>query len=163
LLDPRKRHDAATDELARLSAELADALEAHRQARRLVAATDTPGAARGATLTREEALMLLHDHWEDECYLALWAEAPSGQGTLGVIELRGPLTNTLGIRGAASRPDETRDIMGTLYMIGGHPFMLPALPGTIRERDNGLDFELTDGLKLRIGWTTPEVRPHGDS
>lgn len=41
--------------------------------------------------------------------------------------------------------------------MGEQPFSLPELPGTIRESNNGLDFDLTDGLTLRIAWADPEA------
>jgi len=149
------------DEFERLSTTLTKALAARAHARRDRGAPAAAGRLRRVgerMLTREEALMLLHDHWEEECYLALWALVPDELGgAVGVIEFHGLLTNPLGPEDAADLPGETRDIMGALYMIGGHPFTLPALPGAIWERDHGLDFELTDGLTLRIGWARPDV------
>lgn len=45
-----------------------------------------------------------------------------------------------------------------VYGVGNdYWFSLPRLPGTIRESMNGLDFQLTDELTLRIGFHDPDA------
>jgi hypothetical protein len=45
-----------------------------------------------------------------------------------------------------------------VYGVGNdHWFSLPPLPGTIRESMNGLDFQLTDALTMRIGFHDPDA------
>lgn len=50
-----------------------------------------------------------------------------------------------------------------LYAIGGGGgpawSLPPELPGTIREREHGLDFELGVGLTLRVAWPGPSGYP----
>jgi hypothetical protein len=102
------------------------------------------------TLTREQAQLLLHDHFGEDCYFGLWAE---GEGApVGVVEFDGPLTQALEPADSADVPAPVRDLLGPLYAIGGQPFVLPPLPGAIVERDGGLDFALGHGLTLRIAW-----------
>jgi hypothetical protein len=69
-----------------------------------------------------------------------------------VVEVRGE--DVIWIHGRLERLTPPLTLGGSpLYRIGGATtFPLPPLPGTIRERDNGLDFELTDGLTLRVAW-----------
>jgi hypothetical protein len=115
-------------------------------------------------LTRGQALMLLHDHLGEEVYVGLWT---SGNGTDGmsagaqceVISLRGVLAHTVDpgvVANSPSVPDTTRETFGYLYTVGDKLIVLAPLPGTIHESGHGLNFELTDGLRLRIAWKAPD-------
>lgn len=114
------------------------------------------------TLTREQALLLLHDHLGEPGYVGLWAEVPATDdappGAIGVLEAHGVLAHALDVADTADMPAAQRDVFGTLYKVGDQPFTLPALPGTITERDHGLDFALTEGLTLRVAWQAPGER-----
>ena len=62
------------------------------------------------------------------------------------------------LAGAPALPDETRETFGYLYTVGDRHIVLAPLPGTITEGGNGLNFELTEGLRLRIAWKAPDER-----
>jgi hypothetical protein len=62
-------------------------------------------------------------------------------------------------RPATPIPADTRDIFGSTYTIGDRSLLLPELPGTITETSDGIEFQLTDGLVLRIAWAAnPEAK-----
>ena len=108
------------------------------------------------TLTREQALLVLHDHFGEQCMFALYAEVPDAAGgVVEVLEFHGELRHALGAEDAADASADVRDAMGTLYAIGGQTFTLPALPGTITQSGDGLSFLLADGLVLRVAWQAP--------
>jgi hypothetical protein len=113
------------------------------------------------SLTREQALLLLHDHLGERIYFGLRVNVDATDdmpgGSHPVIELHGELTHPVegGVELAeASVPDTTREIFGYVYKVGEQPVCLPPLPGTIAYHGHGLDFELTDGLTLRVAWQT---------
>jgi hypothetical protein len=102
------------------------------------------------TLTHEQARLRLHDHVGENVYAGLQARGESG--TSEVFSLHGRLRHPLGERPGGPIPTETRDVFGSAYVIGDQSLMLPSLPGTITEANEGVEFELTDGLVLRIAW-----------
>jgi hypothetical protein len=102
------------------------------------------------TLTHEQARLRLHDHVGENVYAGLQARGESG--TSEVFSLHGRLRHPLGERPGEPIPTETRDVFGSAYVIGDQSLMLPSLPGTITEANEGVEFELTDGLVLRIAW-----------
>jgi hypothetical protein len=112
-------------------------------------------------LTHGEARMRLNDHIGERAYFGLRVSSDGGDrpaGSFPVIELHGRLGRPW--KAGTLRevvPDRDREIFGAVYKVGEQPFSLPELPGTIRESNNGLDFELTDDLTLRIAWADPET------
>jgi hypothetical protein len=102
------------------------------------------------TLTHEQARLRLHDHVGENVYAGLQVRGESG--TSEVFSLHGRLRHPLGERPGEPIPTEARDVFGSAYLIGDQSLMLPSLPGTITEANEGVEFELTDGLVLRIAW-----------
>lgn len=112
------------------------------------------------TLTHQEARLRLHDHLGENIYAGLQARGESG--TVEIFSLHGRLGHPHGERPATSPiPAETRDIFGSTYTIGGRALLLPELPGTITEIGDGIEFELTEGLVLRIVWAANPEHAHG--
>jgi len=108
------------------------------------------------TLTHEQALRRLHDHLGEEVYVGL--EVGGGGGGSEVIGLHGKLRHPYNEMPAAPGPDDVRDRFASVYTVGGQDVTFPPLPGAITESANGLDFELTAGIVLRIGWNVPGRR-----
>jgi hypothetical protein len=102
------------------------------------------------TLTREQALLRVRDHLGEEVYVGL--EVHSGGGGSEVIGLHGKLRQPY---------KDVRDTFGSVYTVGGQDVRLASLPGTITETANGLNFGLTAGIALRIGWNAHERRDSG--
>jgi hypothetical protein len=104
------------------------------------------------TLTRDQALALVNDHIGEPVYVGLRMVGSEG-GSYKVFVFQGDLQHQ-----PLSGIGSTHPLAATLrenfavYMVGDHFLGLPPLPGTIRENENGLDFELTDGLILRVQW-----------
>jgi hypothetical protein len=113
----------------------------------------------GETLSREEALARLEQHIGERCQFGLWAGPPPVR-VEGGIEVPGE--EVLWVDGKLDVIHRSPEADASpLYCIGGlsFSFLLPPLPGTISERDHGLDFELTDGLTLRLAWPGPSGHP----
>ncbi len=107
------------------------------------------------TLTYAEALSKIEEHLGQRCQFGLWAGAAPVLVD-GVIEVRGE--EVMWMQGELVRETPPLDGNSSRFSIGGRlgsSFFLPPLPGVIKERDHGLDFELTDGLTLRIAWPGP--------
>jgi hypothetical protein len=102
------------------------------------------------TLTHEQARLRLHDHIGGNVRAGLLVRGESGISE--VFSLHGRLRHPLGEHPGESIPTAARDIFGSAYTIGDQSILLPALPGTITEANDGIDFELADGLVLRIAW-----------
>jgi hypothetical protein len=111
------------------------------------------------TLTHEQARLRLHDHLGENVYAGLQVRGESRMSE--VFSLHGTLGHPLGERPATPIPADTRDIFGSAYTIGDLSLMLPELPGTITETGDGIEFQLTDGLVLRIAWATNPEDAHG--
>jgi hypothetical protein len=111
------------------------------------------------TLTHKQARLRLHDHVGENVYagLQVWGES----GLSEVFSLHGTLRHPLGEQPATPIRADTRDIFGSVYMLGDRSFLLPELPGTITETNDGIEFELTDGLVLRIAWAANPEDAHG--
>jgi hypothetical protein len=101
-------------------------------------------------ITREQALLRLHDHVGENIYAGLHVRRQ--HGLTEIFSLHGRLRHPLGEDPPKGLPHETRDTFGSLYVIGENALVLPELPGTITEADHGIEFELTDGLMLRMAW-----------
>ncbi len=110
-------------------------------------------------LTHEQARLRLHDHVGENVYAGLQARGESG--TSEVFSLHGRLSHPLGERPGEPIPADTRDVFGSVYVIGDQSLLLPSLPGTITEANDGIEFELTDGLVLRIAWAVNPEDAHG--
>jgi hypothetical protein len=108
------------------------------------------------TLTHEQALRRLHDHLGEKVDVGL--EVRSGGGGSEVIGLYGKLGHPYDDMSDAPVPDDVRDRFGSVYTVGGQEVRLSSLPGTITESANGLDFELTAEIVLRIGWNAAKRR-----
>jgi len=111
------------------------------------------------TLTHEQARLRLHDHLGENVYAGLQVRGESGMSE--VFSLHGTLGHPLGERPATPIPAETRDIFGSAYTIGDRSLLLPELPGTITETSDGIEFQLTDGLVLRIAWAANPEDAYG--
>ena len=107
-------------------------------------------------LTHEQALRRLHDHLGEEVDVGL--EVRSGGGGSEVIGLHGKLRHPYSEMSDAPVPDDVRDRWDSFYTVGGQEVRLSPLSGTITETANGLDFELTAEIVLRIGWNAAERR-----
>jgi hypothetical protein len=121
--------------------------------------------ADGETLTREQALLRLHDHLGEYVRFMIRVKTPDADdmpaGDHPIIELDGVLAHP--VEGGAeladaSLPPATREIFGYLYKVGEQTVSLPPLPGTIREWGNGIDFQIDERLVLRIAWRDPDYR-----
>jgi hypothetical protein len=117
------------------------------------------------TITRGQAMMMLHDHLGEDVYVGLWTGGDGTDVTLAgqveVLSMRGTLGHRQSpddLAGAPALPDRTRETFGYLYTVGDRHIVLAPLPGTITEGGNGLNFELTEGLRLRIAWKAPDDR-----
>ncbi len=116
------------------------------------------------TITYEEARLRLHDHIGEHIYFGLWSAGEVSQTE--IISLHGTLTHPVEASADladANLPAETRDTFGATYTVEpdaaaraagtGRGFLnLPPLPGTITETDNGLNFDIAEGVRLRIAW-----------
>ena len=49
-----------------------------------------------------------------------------------------------------------RERIGYVIGVGEQYIQLPPLPGAIKERGDGIDFDLTEGLTLRMAWPAEE-------
>jgi hypothetical protein len=107
------------------------------------------------SLTREQALLMLTEHVGERVRLALCLEATDEMPLLPAIAVQGELSRPQDQHPIPVAPQE-RDVLGVLFTVGGQIVCLPPLPGTIRERPNGLDFELTDVLTLSVAWPGPD-------
>ncbi len=109
----------------------------------------------GRLVTHDEALKMIDEHLGDKCYVGLLVERHDrehAENPVPVFHLIAELGNKL-----APKPPRLDPGAG-LYDVGTDSFHLPPLAGTIRARDNGLDFELADTVTLRIAWRgSPEV------
>ncbi len=112
-----------------------------------------------STITYEQARLRLHDHLGENVYAGLQVRGESGMSE--VFSLHGRLSHPLGERPGESISTGTRDIFGSAYVIGDQSLLLPSLPGTITEANDGIEFELTDGLVLRIAWAANPEDAHG--
>jgi hypothetical protein len=114
---------------------------------------------RDKTLTHEQARLRLHDHVGENVYAGLQVRGQGGMSE--VLSLHGRLRHPLGERPTEPTPAHTRDIFGSAYVIGDQSLLLPDLPGTIAETSDGIEFELTHGLVLRIAWAANPEDAHG--
>jgi len=110
------------------------------------------------TLTHEQALRRLHDHLGEEVDVGLEVRSGGGGGGSEVIGLHGKLRHPYSDMSDAPVPDDVRERWDSFYTVGGQEVTLSSLPGTITESANGLDFELTAEIVLRIGWNAAERR-----
>jgi hypothetical protein len=112
--------------------------------------------ADGEARTHEQACAMIDAHIGEPVGLDLRVTSDAGRelpiGSFTVVGFSGPLTRHGAI--PIGEPEVP------IYGVGNeHSFCLPQLPGTIRENMNGLDFELTDGLTLRIAFHDPDSPP----
>jgi hypothetical protein len=111
------------------------------------------------TLTHEQARLRLHDHLGENVHAGLQVRGESRMSE--VFSLHRTLGHPLGERPATPIPADTRDVFGSAYTIGDRSLLLPELPGTITETSDGIEFQLTDGLVLRIAWAANPEDTHG--
>jgi hypothetical protein len=105
------------------------------------------------TLTREQALLMLHDHLGEHVRFGLHVPGTDDEPmSREVIGIHGELRHPFMLQVDVPLPDLVRETFGSVYTIGGQGICLPPLPGTISYSNHGLDFALTDGLALRIAW-----------
>lgn len=106
-------------------------------------------------LSYADALSKLEEHVGERCQFGLWAGDPPVLID-GVIEVRAQ--EVMWYSGELVRRTPPLDGTSSMFSIGGRmgpSFFLPPLPGVINERESGLDFELADGLTLRVAWPGP--------
>jgi hypothetical protein len=95
----------------------------------------------------------VQEHLGEECEIGLWArndDDPSCPND--VFWINSILTQKHG---------QLEQHRSPIYSVGSFKFTLPPLPGAIRERNNGLNFELTEGVILRLAWPGPAGHPSG--
>jgi len=78
----------------------------------------------------------------------------------GIVMVQGPLDTDL-----TQRPPRLNPSVG-YYRVGpgmyGFNFVLPPMPGAIRERDSGLNFEVSEDVVIRVAWSpAPDRSPIG--
>ena len=112
-----------------------------------------------SAITYEQARLRLHDHLGENVYAGLQVRGESGMSE--VFSLHGRLSHPLGERPGESIPAGPRDIFGSAYVIGDQSLLLPSLPSTITGANDGIEFELTDGLVLRIAWAANSEDAYG--
>lgn len=114
-------------------------------------------AAEPVTITHAEALRLVDARVGEQVYLALFVpragSASGGEGPMPFVHRVGRLGNPL-----APKPPRLEADVG-YYGFGREAFdafLLPPVTGGARLRDHGIDFLVSDGVRIRIAWRGSE-------
>lgn len=105
------------------------------------------------TLDHEEALRRIDEQLGERVYFGVIVRRTDTAYRGGIVETSAPLDTSL-----MERPPRLGQGVG-FYSFGSLDVCLPPMPGVIREHDHGLNFELADGVVIRVAWRPAPGKP----